>query len=79
MTVTFKRNFESYHYLPLFAKLAIECLNNNSDFRTDAKLDEMIDAYARTYGETCDTHTRESAHHICAKRFWNMNAQGDAQ
>jgi hypothetical protein len=65
----FKQDYTPYQYLPQFAKLAIERLNADSDLRTAASLDELISAYAKTYGETCDEHTRESTHHICARRF----------
>lgn len=62
-----------YQYLPSFAKVAIERVDCDSSLRTDEKLDELLDAYAKTYGEACDDHTRYSAHHICQRRFWNFN------
>ena len=62
-------NFTPYQYLPLYVKVAIERLDQNSDMRSGAQLDELIDAYAKTYGTTCDEHERESAHHICTRRF----------
>jgi hypothetical protein len=65
----FEQNYEPYQYLPLFAKLAIERLDADSDLRTAAQLDELLDAYAKTYGCTCDELTRESAHYRCAHRF----------
>lgn len=61
--------FETYQYLPLFAKLAIERLDSDSTLRTSAVLNELIDAYAKTYNQTCDQATRESAHYICSRRF----------
>ena len=65
----FKLGFTPYQYLPVFAKVAIERLHGNSDLRTANVLDSLLDAYASTYGLECDNHTRESAHHICARRF----------
>ncbi len=67
--MNFKRPPEIYQYLPLFAKLAIERLDADSDLRTAEKLDELIDAYAKTYGEECDDYIRASAHFRCSKRF----------
>lgn len=32
-------------------------------------LDELINSYARSYGESVDEQTRESARHICRRRF----------
>ena len=53
------QNFTPYQYLAFFARLAIERLDSDSDLRTDDRLDELLDAYARTYGETCDTSIDE--------------------
>jgi hypothetical protein len=58
--------------LPLFARLAIERIDADSDLRTGAKLDELLRAYAAQYRETCDDHTRQSAHAIASRRFWNF-------
>ncbi len=63
------RNFEPYQYLPPFAKMAIERLDADSGLRNGTQLDYLIDAYAGSNGATCDQHTRESAHHICSRRF----------
>jgi len=60
---------EHYQYLPTFAKISIERLDQNSDMRTGAMLDSFLDAYAKTYGIACDDGTRKSAHHICSRRF----------
>lgn len=60
---------DSYQYLPLFAKVAIERLDADADLRSNHKLDELLDSYASTYGMECDSVTRDSAHHICARRF----------
>jgi hypothetical protein len=65
----FKQNFTPYQYMPLYAKVAIERLDSNSSLRTAPMLDQLIDAYAQTYGATCDQHTRDSAHYICSRRF----------
>lgn len=58
--------------LPLFARLAIERIDADSDLRTGAKLDELLRAYAAQYRETCDDYTRQSAHAIASRRFWNF-------
>ena len=60
---------EIYQYIPLFAKVAIERLDADSDLRHAVQLDALLDAYATTYGQTCDDHTRFSAKHICSRRF----------
>lgn len=65
----FKQNFTPYQYLPLFAKVSIERLDADSDLRTSQRLDELLDAYAKTYGLVCDDHDRESSHYICSRRF----------
>lgn len=60
---------ELYQYLPLWARMAIERLDADSSLRTAAKLDELIDAYAKTYGETPDDYIRESTHYRAQMRF----------
>ena len=67
--ILFKPNFTPYQYLSLFAKVAIERLDADSDLRTASMLDFLLDSYARTYGLECDSHTRDSAHHVCTRRF----------
>ena len=67
-------NHTPYQYLPTFAKVAIERLDQNSDMRNASALNAMLDAYAKTYGIECDNETRESAAHIAARRFSNFNA-----
>ena len=67
--MTFKLNFTPYQYLPLFAKVAVERLDGNSDLRTATMLDSLLDAYASTYGEKCDEQERYSANYICSRRF----------
>jgi hypothetical protein len=62
-------SFPAYNSLPVFAKVAIERLDGASELRTADSLDFLLDAYARTYGLECDSHTRASSHHICARRF----------
>lgn len=64
---------ESYQYLPLFAKVAIDRIDSDSSLRTTEQLDSMLDAYAKTYGTECDDYIRFSAQHIAARRFWNFN------
>ena len=63
-----------YQYLPTFAKVAIERLDQNSDMRNTNTLNAMLDAYAKTYGIECDNETRESAAHIASRRFANFDA-----
>lgn len=63
-----------YQYLPLFAKVAIERLDAQGEYRNAAALDGFLDAYAKTYGTTPDAPTRESAHHICSRRFWDFKS-----
>ena len=64
-----KWGYTPYQYLPLFAKIAIERLDADSDLRSNIMLDELLDSYAKTYGLQCDSHCRDSAHHICNRRF----------
>ena len=66
------RNPELYQYLPLFAKVSIERLDGNPDYRNPSMLDSLLDSYAKTYGETCDNYTRESAHYRASKRFYDF-------
>lgn len=73
---TFARAPETYQYLPTFAKLAIERLDADSDLRTPAMLDQLLNAYAGTYGQHCDDYTRESAHYRATRRFWNFKPDG---
>lgn len=60
---------ELYQYLPHFAKIAIERLDATSDLRKPDMLDFLLDSYAHSNGAACDDHTRQSAHHICRRRF----------
>lgn len=59
-----------YEYLPNFAKCAIERLDCDQTLRSNIKLDYLLDAYAKTYGLSCDSLTRDAAHHICNTRFY---------
>ena len=65
-----------YGHLPQFARLAIERLDTEADLRTGPRLDELLTGYARAYGQECDAHTRESAHHICGRRFYSFRPHG---
>jgi hypothetical protein len=58
-----------YQYLPLWAKVAIERLDSDATLRSEGMLDELLDGYARFYAETVDAQTRDSARHICRRRF----------
>jgi hypothetical protein len=44
--------------------------------RTGPRLDELLTGYARAYGQECDAHTRESAQHICGRRFYSFRPHG---
>ena len=72
--MTMLRNPETYQYLPTYCKVAIERLDGNPDFRNPEMLDTLIDAYAKTYGETCDLYLRESTHYRASKRFYDFHA-----
>lgn len=56
-------------FLPLYARLAFERLTSEAIYRNSVVLDEMLDAYAKTYGLTCDEETREDTHTHCKARF----------
>lgn len=58
-----------YQYQPQFARIAIERLDADSNLRTSARLNELLDAYARTYGVECSQAERDSAHYTCSRRF----------
>jgi len=60
---------EIYQYLPLYAKLAIERLNTDSEKRTATMLNFLLDAYAKQYNESVDENIVRSAQHICSRRF----------
>jgi hypothetical protein len=60
---------EHYQWLPPFAKIAIERLDAASNLRKPDMLDFLLDSYAHSNGAACDDHTRQSAHHICRRRF----------
>lgn len=71
-----RRPPESYGYLPLFAKLAVERLDRDNNLRSGAVVDELMRAYAQHYGLTPTTlghdhweFIRFSVHYRCAKRF----------
>ncbi|WP_051953838.1 hypothetical protein [Xenophilus azovorans] len=55
--------------LPLFARIAVERLDADASLRKAETLDALLDAYARTYGLSCDDRTREVCHEVCASRF----------
>jgi hypothetical protein len=61
--------FTPLQCLPLYARIAIERLQADSNLRSGGQLNQLLDAYARTYAIEVDDCTRASAHHICAQRF----------
>jgi hypothetical protein len=66
---TMSRPPEPYQYLPTFAKMAIEQLDADSSLRNATMLNLLLDFYAESNGTAPDSHTRESAQHICRRRF----------
>lgn len=58
-----------FQHLPLWARVAIERLDACNDLRTQRQLDELLDAYAKTYGVQVDDATRAAAQRICQDRF----------
>ena len=56
-------------HLPLWARDAIERLDACSDLRSQRQLDELLDAYAKTYGVQVDDAIRTAAQRICRDRF----------
>lgn len=57
-------------HMPLYVRVAIERLDCNSQLRTALMLDELLTAYAASYGVAeLDAGTRATAHAICASRF----------
>lgn len=78
-----RRPPENYQHLPLFAKLAIERLDSDHTLRSAQRLDELLTAYAASYGESRATlgeefwdYVRFSAHFRCAKRFCDFQPLG---
>lgn len=74
-----KLGYTPYQYLPLFARVAIERLNNAYELRNGQALDNLLNAFAETYGLACDEQTRESAHHICSRRFFDFIEADDQE
>lgn len=61
-----------YRYLPHYAKVTIERLDNDSPLREHDVLMTLLNAYAGSYGEEkVDIHVRESVEAICQRRFAN--------
>lgn len=58
-----------FNCLPLYARVAIERLDAAHNLRTAAQLDELLQAYATTYGLAVDLETCAAAHRICSRRF----------
>jgi hypothetical protein len=65
---------ETYQYLPLYTKLAIERLDADYTLRNAAMLNHLLDAYAEQYRETCDEHIRMSVRYRATRRFGNTFA-----
>lgn len=61
-----------YQHLPFYARIVIDRLDAASDLRTDAKLNELLDCYAKAYAQTCDDETRASVRYIARRRFSNF-------
>lgn len=60
---------KTINQFPFYARLALERLICDEALRSNIKLDELLDAYASTYGEECDSITRDSAHKFACARF----------
>jgi hypothetical protein len=56
-------------YLPLYAQIAIERLDRDASLRDGARLDELLNGYARSMCRTVDLETCAAAHRVCARRF----------
>ena len=62
-------------HMPLYARVAVERLDGNSQLRTALMLDELLTAYAASYGVAeLDAGVRESAHTLCSRRFADFAA-----
>lgn len=59
-----------FQHLPRFAKCAIERLDRDESLRTNIMLDELLDGYAKSMGQECDSITRDCAHNICMSRYY---------
>lgn len=60
---------KNLNQFPLYARIALERLICDESLRSNIKLDEMLDAYAKQYGEECDSITRDAAHKFACSRF----------
>lgn len=54
---------------PLWARVAVERLDACAGLRSEATLDELLIAYAKTYGEAVPAALRASVHELCRGRF----------
>lgn len=61
---------ETYQYLPLPAKCAIEYLDAQATSdRTLENLEKYLQHYFNAYGQQCSGNTRYSCYYIAIKRF----------
>lgn len=59
----------SYSLLPLFAKIALDRLANDSKLRNSKILDELLQSYADFYLMKVDMITCLATHSMCKRRF----------
>jgi len=55
--------------------VAIERLDSDATLRSESMLDELLEGYARFYAEGVDAQTRDSARHICRRRFIGSHSE----
>ena len=66
-----------YNFQPIWAKVVIERIGQDSDLRTPARVNELLDAYARTYGETVTDSKRADVHELIMRRYQGMVGMRD--
>ena len=58
--------------MPLWARISIERLECDPSLRNPAMLNQLLDAYARIYGELVDVQMRNRVHALCKTKFENF-------
>jgi hypothetical protein len=58
--------------LPLYARIAIEWADNNTEYRNTAGINRLCAAYARSTGAEFDHAMADAAVEIARRRFWNF-------
>ena len=62
-----------YSLQPLFCQIVIERVGQDSALRTPARVNELLDAYARTYNETVPDALRADVHELIMRRYHGMH------